>query len=477
MLLKNAPMRHALISLAGLFVAISAAESAPLPAAIVDTPCAGKVIVQATDSPLGLAVAKVAARVPSFNVAQKVKDPSYFDAHPSGMAATSHAELKGFGVTMIQGVWPKAVENASGDLSDPTLLFFSKTGNDQDAWKIIGMGYSFLLDTDNQPPPTRIPGISGGVWSIHEAGYHRSPGDGGFSCASSDDIILGGIPDAAGCRGIDKDSLRTREFHVDRKHGRYWAAHIWFEPGTRRPTITLTDPWCRQTASALAVPACAFIKRGTCPTPPPPPIEVMLTGDVTETGISGRGGQGFVTADGDSTTHAMYGISSQERSDDPCLVTIKKEHVNDASNDTTQKQALCGGNGATSSEIHVEYGDASAHGTRAYVTGIRVCMNNDRSRVKGFRLRGKKIDANGALVSLTGGPAGSGQAGGSEYGTHVITEPSTARTNCDEKDGWMAWAECTAGKVATAARLHFDAGSAPRSLVGIALQCRSVVKK
>ena len=40
--LLGCPVRSALISLAGLFVAISAAEAAPLPAAVVDTPCAGK---------------------------------------------------------------------------------------------------------------------------------------------------------------------------------------------------------------------------------------------------------------------------------------------------------------------------------------------------------------------------------------------------------------------------------------------------
>ncbi len=446
----------------------------PLPTAVVNTTCGGKVIVQATDSALGAAAAKVAARTPNFNVAQKVKNPAFFDAHPSGALATGHAELKGFGVTMVQGSWPKAVENASGDLDDPTLLFFRKADGNQDNWGLIGMGYSFQFATDNQPFPTKVPGIQGSIWWIHEAGYHRSPGDGGFTCAVSADVKFGPSPDSAGCNGIASGNLKTREFHADHKHGRYWAAHVWFEPGTLRPTIALTDPWCRQSAAALTVPACGFFKRGTCTPPVVVKATVTLTGTPGDTGVSGKTGSVFVTAGGDSATHAMYGLSSKERSDEACLVTVRKEHVNDSTNDTDQTQNLCGPNGATSSEIKAEFSDSSVHGVRAFVTGVRVCMNNDKSRVKGFKLRGRKIDNAGQLVALAGGVAGSGTAGGSEVTTHVITEPYAVRTNCDEKGGWMSWAECPAGKVATAARLHYGSGSQPRSLVGIALQCRSV---
>jgi hypothetical protein len=457
--------------------AVTKVAPAPLPTAIVDTTCGGKVIVQATDSALGIAAAKVAARTPNFNVAQKVKNPAFFDAHPSGALATGHAELKGYWVTMIQGNFPKTVANASGDLDDPTLLFFRKSGSNQDNWGLIGMGYSFELTEDNEPFPTKVSAIQGSIWWIHEAGYHRSPGDGGFTCAVPADVKLGPSPDPAGCNGIASGNLKTREFHLDHKHGRYWTAHVWFEPGTLRPTIALTDPWCRQSSAALAVPACAFFKRGTCTAPVVVKADVTLTGTPTDTSVSGKTGSVFVTAGGDSATHAMYGLASRERSDEPCVVTVHKEHVNDPATDTLQTKNLCGPRGATSSEIKAAFSDTSVHGTRAFVTGVRVCMNNDKSRVKGFRLRGKKIDDAGQLVALQGGVAGSGTAGGSEVTTHVVTEPYATRTNCDEKDGWMSWAECPAGEVATAAKLHFGSGSEPRSLVGIALQCRSIAKK
>ena len=193
-----------------------------------------------SDTPFGVAARQVASRYPNFKTARKADDPSFIDSHPSGALATGHAELKGYGVTMIQGKRSGVVENASGDLADPSLLFFQKTGKDEDDWGIIGMGYSYQHDRDNESGPTEIAGVDSGIWWLHEAGYHRSPGDGGFTCATNDDLQksvfdAGKRIDAEGCMGIDREDLKTREFHADRKHGRYWALHVWFEPSTRTP--------------------------------------------------------------------------------------------------------------------------------------------------------------------------------------------------------------------------------------------------
>ena len=243
--------------------------STTLPTAIVDAKCAGKIAVFGSDTPFEVAARLVASRYPDFKTARKASDPSFIDAHPSGALATGHGEMKGYGVTMIQGKRSGVVENASGDLADPSLLFFQKAGKDEDDWGIIGMGYSYQHDRDNNSGPTQIAGVDPRTWWLHEAGYHHSPGDGGFTCATNDDLQnsafdAGKRIDAEGCKGIDRDDLKTREFHADRKHGRYWALHVWFEPSTRRPTLALTDPWCRQSASALTVPSCAFRKQGSC---------------------------------------------------------------------------------------------------------------------------------------------------------------------------------------------------------------------
>lgn len=145
-----------------------------IPAADVNTPCGGRVRVQASDAPLGAAAVAISRSYPNFNAAQKAKDPHFFDAHPSGMMATNHGELKGFGVTMVRGKWPKAMADSSSSLNDPTLLFFDRRPKKQDDWKIIGMGYSFAFHADNEKSPTAL-GFAESDWWIHEAGYHHSP--------------------------------------------------------------------------------------------------------------------------------------------------------------------------------------------------------------------------------------------------------------------------------------------------------------
>jgi len=249
----------------------SAPDTPPpsIPRDWVRTSCGSELWVEATDSDLGTAATTVRRKYPNFNVAQKAKKPSFLDAHPSGALATGHAELKGFGVTMVQGKWPDPVDNASGRLDDPTLLFFHKDGKKQDDWEIVGMGYSFAMDWDGGNAPRNMPAIPAFKWFLHEAGYHRSPGDGGFTCATDDDLKksaykAGRRIDSAGCKAITKSDLKTREFKANQKHGRFWAAHVWFEPGTYRPALAETDPWCRQGSDALPVDACAFFTRGFC---------------------------------------------------------------------------------------------------------------------------------------------------------------------------------------------------------------------
>lgn len=242
------------------------------PSADVHTPCGGTVHVRASDGVLGRAAAQVASEYPNFNSAQKAKDPHFFDAHPSGAFAQKHTELAGFGVTMVQGKWPSPVDNASGSLSDPTLLFYQKSGSNQEGWEIIGMGYFFEFESDNERPPANFPAIDAKHWWIHDAGYHNVPGDGNFRCASNDDLTnkaydTGKRIDAKGCHGIEKSDLKTREIvlgKADQKHGRIWTVHVWFEPGKSRPTVKKTDPWCRQDQNALVMPACTFFKQGQC---------------------------------------------------------------------------------------------------------------------------------------------------------------------------------------------------------------------
>jgi hypothetical protein len=203
-------------------------------------------------------------------------------------------------------------------------------------------------------------------------------------------------------------------------------------------------------------------------------VKVTLSGDVHETPLSGFKGSAFSVPQDDSTSKAVFGVISQERSDEPCLLKVSTEDVNDSAKDGSAKKDLCGPKGATSSDLLVNYADTGVQGPRVFVTGIRVCMNNDKTRVKGFTIRGKKITDSGTLADLETSPNTHGQAGGSDVGGVVITEPSASRTNCDEKDGMMKFVECDPGQVAIGLVGHFEAGETPRSLTGVALRCRAL---
>jgi hypothetical protein len=197
--------------------------------------------------------------------------------------------------------------------------------------------------------------------------------------------------------------------------------------------------------------------------PPPedtdsPVTEVVLTGQPSLTGVSGIAGSRYTRGNANSTNTAVFAILSNERSNHPCYVAVGTENVNNAALDTlpVPEVDLCGTNGATSSTLHADYLDTNAGGgdDRVFVSGVRVCMNNGNDRVKGIRVAGKRITTSGSLVT---------------FGEVVDT-----RTNCDH---WESWVDCPTGQIATAVDLHFDAaGNLPRSLTGIALQCRAVTQ-
>lgn len=196
---------------------------------------------------------------------------------------------------------------------------------------------------------------------------------------------------------------------------------------------------------------------------------VTLSGTVTPTGISGFAGTPFTLGIPDGA-RAVYGIWSVERNDKPCYVATMTEDVNDSKDDSGAIKRLCGGD-PTSSEMKVQFGEIKFAG-RTFVRALRVCMNNDNTRIKGLQIRGRKIDDNGNVSDL---PVRYPDASGSPGLSALVdlNAPSDERPNCD---GWKKWVECAAGQLATAVTAHFSAGSNPRSLTGIALQCRSVSK-
>ena len=135
---------------------------------------------------------------------------------------------------------------------------------------------------------------------------------------------------------------------------------------------------------------------------------------------------------------------------------------------------LCGGP-AKSRKLSVEYSDMGLNEQRVFVSGVRVCMNKKGTRVKGMQLRGKKITDDGKVAELTPDLiVKAAKYSPIIYSISDPTQPEDTRTNCNE-DEWQKWVECPrSNQIATGAVVHFEAGDNPRSLTGIALQCRHV---
>ena len=194
---------------------------------------------------------------------------------------------------------------------------------------------------------------------------------------------------------------------------------------------------------------------------------VLLIGPVTPTEISGFAGTSF-TLGMPQGAHGVYGLWSVERNDKPCYVASMTEDVNKLTGDSGAIKDLCGAN-PTSNEMKVQFGDVK-FAKRTFVRALRVCMNNDDTRVKGFQIRGSEIDDKGNVSDLPARyPDSSASSGMSSLVD--LNAPSALRRNCDS---WKKWVECPEGRIATAITAHFGAGSNPRSLTGIALQCRMV---
>lgn len=188
-----------------------------------------------------------------------------------------------------------------------------------------------------------------------------------------------------------------------------------------------------------------------------PSVTWSLTGSVFRTDVSGYPGSEYTMGNPDSDDSGVYAILSNERSNEPCYVSIGTEDLNNAKSDFTSTLDECGPNSYNESSrfLHADYLDVDAGGDddHIFVNGVIVCMNSDYTKVKGIGVTGVKLTADGTLVSLLGSQA-------------------DTRPNCDGR--WASWQYCLAGQIATAVDFHFGAGKSPRDLTGIGLECKKV---
>ncbi|HZP85981.1 MAG TPA: hypothetical protein VFB54_04115, partial [Burkholderiales bacterium] len=152
------------------------------------------------------------------------------------------------------------------------------------------------------------------------------------------------------------------------------------------------------------------------PAPAQAAASVELTGEPTPTGFPGSK---FTLGDADSSSRALVGVVSRERSDNPCFVSVGWEDVNQSSTNSVSSKDLCGGNGPTSGTMGATYANTGGSANRVFITGVQVCMNKGDDKVKGIHLRGQRITDEGGLEDF--GP-----------------DQQDARTNCHQ-DHWKRW--------------------------------------
>lgn len=201
---------------------------------------------------------------------------------------------------------------------------------------------------------------------------------------------------------------------------------------------------------------------------------VQMYGDATTQRVSGTPNSDRVSTIGrpeGSSPLALKRIEWGERNDHPCWfkVTIgDMTQVPRPPASALDEVDRCAASGPTKrSTREVGYGtgfkyDYTLATTESvYVTGMRVCLNRKRTRIKGIQIEGKRVAAQGlnTLLDL-------------EDLDGVINEPLRAHPNC--KSNWRRWSRCGRNEVVVAVDVHFEAGPLPRSATGIAVQCRSV---
>ncbi|MGE0644079.1 MAG: hypothetical protein AB7P24_10430 [Nitrospira sp.] len=195
--------------------------------------------------------------------------------------------------------------------------------------------------------------------------------------------------------------------------------------------------------------------------------DIHFTGElVSSDSISGFQGSSFVVgvpdAQGDDD-YAVYGIASEEQRDQPCYVKVRSENINDSNRQQDLTKELCDGS-PSSKEISAGYGNLN-YDKRSFITGVRVCMNKQKDRIKGLQVKGRTISGVGTFDPIHP----KDQIKPSDI---APLQPQDERSNCND---WKNWASCPdEHQIATGVILHFGPGKLPRSLIGVGLRCRTV---
>lgn len=178
--------------------------------------------------------------------------------------------------------------------------------------------------------------------------------------------------------------------------------------------------------------------------------EYLFEGEATRTDVSGVAGTETTLALG--SPKGVKTIQWQERKDEPCQFRVWGRNLNNSGLDQEQSFFECGSGPSlnfTDDSLTVGFPKAESE---AYIAGVSVCMNNDDTRLKGIRVRGRVPGSAGNL-------------------TDTPDEPQKERPNCKS---WKRWVDCPEGRLASGVILQVAKGKQPKSVTGLRLLCSAV---
>ena len=230
------------------------------------------------------------------------------------------------------------------------------------------------------------------------------------------------------------------------------------------------------------------------------PTLSQLSGTPVTSAFSGRSGTDRTLSKPASENQGIFGVVVAEKSDDPCFLEAKFRNLSDGSEGTSRSFDGCS--------------DGSAQGTQSsrrtvslpagsLVTGVRICLNSGRDKLKGIQLIGRRdgcimgedfiylaptqcssytkrtfflftTEYRLCSTSVPGAVAvdcTEARAGVSSY---------VERTNCPGSDrgpdgDWENTVSCPAQTVATGIKLSTRSSGGGRTMIdGVALECHPV---
>lgn len=192
-----------------------------------------------------------------------------------------------------------------------------------------------------------------------------------------------------------------------------------------------------------------------------------------------------------SANGAIYAVTIGEDSDDPCYMEIKYRDVASQETQASLKFSECAGH---------KVGDhlTASLPSGAFVTGVRICLNSARNKLKGIQLIGGYDDCVLGAKSISGVPNSCSNVhnfSGIEYRmcdpdnppfitvscgqsiTSFVERPNCQGSKHDEPDSdWEEVRSCPAKMVATGMKLRTIDGSGNRKMInGVALVCDTLV--